>query len=395
VLTTYKRSNSKFKPAQLLLLIMAMSTNYAPKQNCDMSLYIPRVDTRSVPSSLGTSGASFVDNIKDFIAKQFHYQQIGHVSRVDLLEKKTHDGWTFYIAFVHFDVWYETPAATEMLAAINDPGKKAKLHFHERWYWIVNENKKPLTAEVVDLHRVIREQQADIDDLTVQLSKLTSGPQPPTIPPPQPPTIPPPQPPSGFPPLTPLGSSTSAVLPPPPIKHAPMKRARTDASGFKSSQKVLFRTFADLDASIAGETESAPEGALEEGEVEDDHSTLTPTQLPLLTDMPVLSRCASVASNPRVKRSISDAKSVSMPKKQVVIWGDSDTETEEEEDLSQPELMRSVADPDAFQMVEDHEDVISGFDELALVDNTLANWDWQADSGNTSQTATGNLEETD
>lgn len=156
---------------------MAMSSlnvAFAPLKNCDMSLCIPRVDTRSVPSH-SESSLPFEDLVKDFIAKQFHYQQIGSPSRIDLLKKKTPDGWTFYVAFVHFDHWYDTSAANNLLADINDPGKKAKLQFNERWYWIVNENKKPLTAEVVDLHRIIREQQADIDNLTHLLSNLTTG----------------------------------------------------------------------------------------------------------------------------------------------------------------------------------------------------------------------------
>ena len=402
---------------------MAMSTNnasFATLKNCDMSLYIPRVDTRSVPSRSGTSGASFEDVVKDFIAKQFHYQQIGQPSRVDLLEKKTPDGWTFYVAFVHFDRWYETHAAKELLAAINDPGKKAKLHFNERWYWIVNENKKPLTADVVDLHRVIREQQADIDDLTSQLSKMTTGPQPPSgVPPPRPPSglppprppsglppprppsgLPPPRPPSGlppppscFPPLTPLGSSPQAGLPPPPIKSAPMKRARTDAAGFKSSKKVLFGSFSELSAYIADEPEGAlePEGAQESERHSmslEDHSTLVSTPLPLLTDMPVLTRSTSVASKLRMKRSISDAKSISMAKKPVVNWGDSDTEEEddntmdedvkkpepldlnpehensedddssmdEDNDLTKPKLERSVADADTYLLVNGKDD---------------------------------------
>ena len=375
---------------------MAMSTNnasFATLKNCDMSLYIPRVDTRSVPSRSGTSGASFEDVVKDFIAKQFHYQQIGQPSRVDLLEKKTPDGWTFYVAFVHFDRWYETHAAKELLAAINDPGKKAKLHFNERWYWIVNENKKPLTADVVDLHRVIREQQADIDDLTSQLSKMTTGPQPPSgVPPPRPPSgLPPP--PSCFPPLTPLGSSPQAGLPPPPIKSAPMKRARTDAAGFKSSKKVLFGSFSELSAYIADEPEGAlePEGAQESERHSmslEDHSTLVSTPLPLLTDMPVLTRSTSVASKLRMKRSISDAKSISMAKKPVVNWGDSDTEEEddntmdedvkkpepldlnpehensedddssmdEDNDLTKPKLERSVADADTYLLVNGKDD---------------------------------------
>lgn len=255
---------------------MAMSTKnatFAPLKNSNMPLYIPRVDTRSVPSRSGSS-LPYEDMVKDFIAKQFHYQQIGETSRIDLLEKKTPDGWTFYIAFVHFDHWYDTTAANKLIGEINDPGKKAKLQFNERWYWIVNENQKPLTAEVVDLHRVIREQQADIDNLTQLLSNLTLGggtvEQPPTV----------------------LQALTF-----PPIKCIAKCIAKQEA--------------------------------------EHDQPTLTPTELPLLADMPEQS--TPVVSKPRMKRAMSDAEPGNASKKSVVKWSDADTEDEDDNSIEEVE----------------------------------------------------------
>lgn len=156
--------------------------------NEKMSLYIPRVDLRSFknipcPAQAQEQSASMEDPIKLFIAKQFKYQRIGEVERVDLLSKKTPDGWDFYIAFIHFDKWYDTPAAQALQKAVIDPNQKAKLQFHERWYWIVNENKKPLDANTVELHETIRalhENQQEhltiIKNLEEQLEKLKIAP---------------------------------------------------------------------------------------------------------------------------------------------------------------------------------------------------------------------------
>lgn len=156
--------------------------------NEKMSLYIPRVDLRSFknipcPAQAQEHSASMEDPIKLFIAKQFKYQRIGEVERVDLLSKKTPDGWDFYIAFIHFDKWYDTPAAQALQKAVIDPNQKAKLQFHERWYWIVNENKKPLDANTVELHETIRalhENQQEhltiIKNLEEQVEKLKSAP---------------------------------------------------------------------------------------------------------------------------------------------------------------------------------------------------------------------------
>lgn len=156
--------------------------------NEKMSLYIPRVDLRSFkniscPAQTQEHSASMEDPIKLFIAKQFKYQCIGEVERVDLLSKKTPDGWDFYIAFIHFEKWYDTPAAQALQKAVLDPNQKAKLQFHERWYWIVNENKKPLDATTVELHETIRvlhetqkEHLTTIKDLEEQVEKLKVAP---------------------------------------------------------------------------------------------------------------------------------------------------------------------------------------------------------------------------
>jgi hypothetical protein len=115
----------------------------------DLSIYIPRVDTRSLPPIV-TNGCQFIgatgefeDNLRDYMAKTFHYNNIGDVDRIDLIPKETPQGHTYFIAFVHFKEWQDTVAARQLQKDINDPQVKAKIHFNESWYWICSKNNKP------------------------------------------------------------------------------------------------------------------------------------------------------------------------------------------------------------------------------------------------------------
>lgn len=138
-----------------------------------MSLYIPRVDLRSfnnLPSPVPEP--QMEDGIKMFIAKQFRYQHIGEVERVDLVSKQTPEGYGFYIAFIHFSKWYDTSAAEQLKQQVLDPNQKAKLQWHEQWYWIVNENKKPLDAKTVEFHEMIRVQQRELEEQTATIKNL-------------------------------------------------------------------------------------------------------------------------------------------------------------------------------------------------------------------------------
>jgi len=139
-----------------------------------MSLYIPRVDTRSLPRGNCHEEAEYEAMVADFIGKQFKYQCIGQVNRVDLLKKQTPQGFDFFIAFVHFSEWFETPQAKALQDEIHTDGAKAKFYFHEMWYWIVNENKNPLTAIEASLHKTIYEQAKHIGMLNEAVDYLKS-----------------------------------------------------------------------------------------------------------------------------------------------------------------------------------------------------------------------------
>lgn len=141
--------------------------------NPEMSLYIPRVDTRSLPKVKGNIEA-YEASAKEFVAKQFKFQKIGKVDRVDLVAKETPEGYTYYIAFVHFEEWYSTPAARRLQEAIVDPEQKAKLQFHENWYWIISENTKPRTSAEVDLRLVLQAKTDENAELKKRLAEIVA-----------------------------------------------------------------------------------------------------------------------------------------------------------------------------------------------------------------------------
>lgn len=140
-----------------------------------LPIYIPRIDTRSLPRCpLGENREKF---IKGYIAHCFHTEQIGKVQRVDLLEKTTPDGWNFYVAFCHFEEWYDNDKAQALQHDIKKEGVKARFffdteHHGDRSYWILNENKKPLSEEEARLNHIIYEQERAIGMLRDDFEKF-------------------------------------------------------------------------------------------------------------------------------------------------------------------------------------------------------------------------------
>lgn len=138
--------------------------------NYDMeSLYIPYVNPSVIFNIYGFDKyKSFnyiynnVDNqfvemfIIDFIKKQFKYQKVGIINRVDLVRKfnKTNN-LPYYSAFCHFEKWYEHEVANKILANIN---QKNIMYYEENSYWILYKNKNPLSQKHAILHRTIHDQ---------------------------------------------------------------------------------------------------------------------------------------------------------------------------------------------------------------------------------------------
>lgn len=138
-----------------------------------MSLYIPRCDTRSLPrKERGQTQPQYEAEVKTFISKQFKAQRIGEVERVDLVPKKTADGYTYFIAFLHFDHWYDSEQALALQTDILTEGTRAKLQFHEKWFWICNKNNKPLASEEVEMAKKVYLQQQQILQLQAQLAQM-------------------------------------------------------------------------------------------------------------------------------------------------------------------------------------------------------------------------------
>lgn len=127
--------------------------------NNKLPIYIPRIDTRSIPSW------EREDVVKDFIARQFHELSIGKIQRIDLLKKTDPKRFVFYAAFCHFDEWYDTEAARTLQKDIKDSDVKAKFQFHEKWFWIINENTKPIADEDAKVKRAVHDHDRTISAL--------------------------------------------------------------------------------------------------------------------------------------------------------------------------------------------------------------------------------------
>lgn len=134
---------------------MATTTDFDTK----LPIYIPRIDTRAIPRW------EREDVVKDFIARQFHELSIGKVHRVDLLKKTDPKGFVFYAAFCHFEEWYDTEAARTLQKDVKDSDVKAKFQFHEKWFWIINENTKPIADEDAKVKHAVHEHERTISAL--------------------------------------------------------------------------------------------------------------------------------------------------------------------------------------------------------------------------------------
>lgn len=90
-----------------------------------MSLYIPHI---------------FPNYTKEDVIQVFE-NLLGKIKNIDFVSKMGQDGKEFNAAYVHFDEWYDTIAARNFQAKVQDPAKEARLVYDEPWYWIVLENK--------------------------------------------------------------------------------------------------------------------------------------------------------------------------------------------------------------------------------------------------------------
>lgn len=77
-------------------------------------------------------------NIKESrIINTFDALQIGSVEHVDLIPKTNSKGESYNMAFVHFAMIYNTPAAENFRRELEGPDKKTKVAYDEPWFWNV------------------------------------------------------------------------------------------------------------------------------------------------------------------------------------------------------------------------------------------------------------------
>jgi hypothetical protein len=99
--------------------------------------------------------------IKNFIKKQFKYQHIGIIERVDLIRKFNNYGIPYYSAFCHFNQWFYNKITIYIQNLLNIRCNY-DLFYEEKSYWIITDNISPLDNETAILHNKIHEQQYKI-----------------------------------------------------------------------------------------------------------------------------------------------------------------------------------------------------------------------------------------
>lgn len=115
----------------------------------NMSIYIPSV----APSTTDK-------DVKDV----FYNLWLGQVSRVDFVERE--DSYNF-MAFVHFDHWYDHANAYYLQKRIVEHGQ-SRIVYNDPHYWIVMKNANPRSEAEVELERRIKILEHNVFDLQKQ-----------------------------------------------------------------------------------------------------------------------------------------------------------------------------------------------------------------------------------
>jgi hypothetical protein len=93
--------------------------------NNQMSLFVPHV---------------FAKITKEKIASIF--LRFGEIDRIDLVPKKTGDKQPHNAAYIRYKRWYDTEENREFQQRLTGGAMKAHLTYHDKWFWIVLENKR-------------------------------------------------------------------------------------------------------------------------------------------------------------------------------------------------------------------------------------------------------------
>ena len=113
----------------------------------NMSIYIPSV----TPSTT-----------QEYIKHIFYNLWLGQVSRVDFVKREDSDN---YMAFVHFDYWYQHANAYYLQKRIQDYGQ-SRIVYNDPHYWIVMKNDNPRSEAEIELERRVNALEQQLFDLT-------------------------------------------------------------------------------------------------------------------------------------------------------------------------------------------------------------------------------------
>jgi len=91
------------------------------------------------------------------IRSVFYALKLGHIGRIDMVNKITERGEKFNRVFIHFDRWFDTDNAHSALKLLSE-GKDIKVIYDEPWFWKVSTYRKQ-----VNVTRTSAKQQPVID----------------------------------------------------------------------------------------------------------------------------------------------------------------------------------------------------------------------------------------
>ena len=96
------------------------------------SIYIPFMD---------------ISCTEEYIANIFKALLIGDVCKVDLVKKSGEI--PHYMAFIHFNYWYNNTAANNLREKIENE-QSGRIVYNDPQYWIIYKNKNPISSSILE-----------------------------------------------------------------------------------------------------------------------------------------------------------------------------------------------------------------------------------------------------
>ena len=79
------------------------------------------------------------------IRSVFYALKLGHIGRIDIVNKISDRGEKFNRVFIHFERWFDTANAHSALKLLSE-GKDIKVIYEDPWFWKVSTYRKPSRA---------------------------------------------------------------------------------------------------------------------------------------------------------------------------------------------------------------------------------------------------------